>query len=90
MENDYYYINENIIKEVISEESKEKGHLIFNSQRESDMGRLKELLIVENKILIQFNYEEWGPVMSMIYSIENVQKQILTEDNILLQKFFMH
>lgn len=77
MKNDYYFINENIINEVRSEESKEKGHLIFNSQRESDMGRLKELLIDENKIFIQFDYEEWGPVMSMIYSIENVQKHII-------------
>ena len=77
MKEDYYFINENILKEVMKDETDDRGHIIFNSQRESDMGRLNRLLINEDRIFVEFNYYEWGPVMSMIYSISDGKKHLI-------------
>ena len=84
----YYFINENIEKEATKEDVKDRGHIIFNSQRESDMGRLENLLTDENKIFVLFDYEEWGPIQSMIYSIKDGTKHIPAGRKYIAAKIF--
>ena len=84
----YYFINENIEKEATKEETKYRGHIIFNSQRESDMGRLENLLTDEKKIFVLFDYEEWGPIQSMIYSIKDGTKHIPAGRKYIAAKIF--
>ena len=84
----YYFINENIEKEATKEDAKDRGHIIFNSQRESDMGRLENLLTDENKIFVLFDYEEWGPIQSMIYSIKDGTKHIPAGRKYIAAKIF--
>ena len=69
----YGFINENLQREV---ESNKEGHIIFNSQRESDMGRLKELLKDKDRITIEFS-EDWYSTQAMLYRIKDKKDQLI-------------
>ena len=69
----YGFINENLQKEV---EGDRKGHIIFNSQRASDMGRLKELLKDQNKIFIDFENDWWNVYGTFYYDIKDKDERL--------------
>ena len=48
--------NSKIIREL---ENNQKGHIIFDHQKASDLNELKKILEEENKIVIDFSSEEW-------------------------------
>ncbi len=69
----YGFINENLQKEV---EGDREGHIIFNSQRSSDMGRLKKLLEDQNKIFIDFENDWWNIYGIFYYDIKDKDERL--------------
>ena len=65
--------NSKIIREL---ENNQKGHIMFDCQKASDLRELKEILEEQNKILIDFSNEEWDKVFNCIVS-DNYYQSIL-------------
>ena len=63
--------NSKIIREL---ENNQKGHIIFDHQKASDLRELKEILEEQNKILIDFSNEEWDKVFNCIVTDNYYQR----------------
>ena len=73
----YYCINGNLHTEVEKEETPERGHIIFDCQRESDIGRLIRLLDDEKKTVVEINPENWDSAQDLIYKIKDRKEHIV-------------
>ena len=67
--------NSIIIREL---EKNQKGHIIFDNQKVSDLIELKEILEKQNQIVVDFSYHEWSKVYDSIWCEDRFRRILET------------